>query len=203
VRRSQKDLIALLKSKNQQAYSWVYKYYSPKMFRLAMKYLKNEMDAQDVVQEVFLTLYERIDDFRQESSLDTWLYRICVNACLMRLRKEKRAEHMGLEEEILLLEDSPSHSEKCTESWVGFFQNHLNPLEQVFYQELWEELFQAGKEMGKARWEAFWLRNFYGYSEKELTEKLGVSLSALKSRLHRSRRFMRKKYQEWKQVGLI
>ena len=198
---SEKNLIPLLKSRDEQAFNWVYERYYPKMFRLAMKYLKDETEAQDVVQDVFITLYERINDFRQESTLDTWLYRVCVNACLMRMRKKKREEYLELEEEIL--SSQKFSQEKFPEDWSGIFLNTLSPLEKVFYQELLEELFQAGKEMGKARWEAFWLRNFYGYSEKELTEKLGVSLSALKSRLHRSRRFMRKKYQEWKQEGII
>ena len=198
---SEKNLIPLLKSRDEQAFNWVYERYYPKMFRLAMKYLKDETEAQDVVQDVFITLYERINDFRQESTLDTWLYRVCVNACLMRMRKKKREEYLELEEEIL--SSQKFSQEKFPEDWSGIFLNTLSPLEKVFYQELLEELFQAGKEMGEARWQAFWLRNFYGYSEKELTEKLGVSLSALKSRLHRSRRFMRRKYQEWKQEGII
>ncbi len=198
---SEKNLIPLLKSRDERAFNWVYERYYPKMFRLAMKYLKDETEAQDVVQDVFITLYERINDFRQESTLDTWLYRVCVNACLMRMRKKKREEYLELEEEIL--SSQKFSQEKFPEDWSGIFLNTLSPLEKVFYQELLEELFQAGKEMGEARWQAFWLRNFYGYSEKELTEKLGVSLSALKSRLHRSRRFMRRKYQEWKQEGII
>jgi RNA polymerase sigma-70 factor (ECF subfamily) len=69
-----------------------------RIFSLAMSILKNESDAEEAVQDVFLTVVRKANTFKGNSALYSWMYRICVNACLMRLRGKRRSETVSIEE---------------------------------------------------------------------------------------------------------
>ena len=196
-------LVELLKARDEKAFTAFYQAYYDYLFRLAMRFLKNPMDAEEVVQDVFITLLERIDEFREEASIQTWLYRITVNSSLMKLRKNKRQNHLSFEDEILQIErDLPASVQANLGDWARLCKCTRSPLEEVFLKELWEKIEKTGEEMGKARWQAFYLRTFIGLSEKELMQELGIGISALKSRLHRSRKFLRQKMKTLEQLAL-
>src|SRR5512145_2036523 len=71
--------------------------YHAKVYGLAMSILKNASDAEEAVQDVFLTVVRKADLFRGSSALYSWIYRICVNTCLMRLRRGRRAETVPID----------------------------------------------------------------------------------------------------------
>ena len=186
--------LELVRQGDDNTFTQLYENYQGKIFRLAMKYCKNQMDAEEVVQDVFLSVFNKARDFREESSFDTWVYRITVNACLMKLRSRRRNEHLSFEDNQFQMDrDIPVSQNAELGDWGRLTRVSQSPLERLCSSELKEKLEQVGEEMGRARWEAFSLSVLYGMSEKETAKKLGIKLSALKSRLHRSRRYLKKR----------
>jgi RNA polymerase sigma-70 factor (ECF subfamily) len=189
-----KNWLELVRQGDGDTFNQLYENYQGKIFRLAMKYCKNQMDAEEVVQDVFVAVFGKAKDFREESSFDTWVYRITVNACLMKLRSRKRNEHLSFEDNSFQIDrDIPVSQNAELGDWSRLTKISQSPLDQFCQGELKERLEQVGADMGRARWEAFSLSVIYGMSEKETAKKLGIKLSALKSRLHRSRRYLKKR----------
>lgn len=184
----------LVKKGDGDAFNNLYENYQGKILRLALRYCKNQMDAEEVVQDVFVAVFGKVKDFREESSFDTWLYRVTVNACLMKLRSRRRNEYVSFDDDGFQMDrEIPVSQNAEMGDWSRLTKLSQSPFEQVCRHELRERLEQAGEEMGRARWEAFSLSVIQGNSEKETAQKLGIKLSALKSRLHRSRRSLKKK----------
>jgi RNA polymerase sigma factor (sigma-70 family) len=90
--------------------------YHGKVYGLAMSILKNKSDAEEASQDVFLTVVRKADRFRGNSALYSWFYRICVNACLMRLRKGRRTETVPIEEFLPIFTKEGAHA-RPVEDW--------------------------------------------------------------------------------------
>jgi len=186
--------LSLAKRGDNDTFTQLYEHYHSRVFRLAMKYCKNRMDAEDVVQEVFISVFKRIKDFREESSFDTWLFRVTVNASLMKLRSNRKKECVNFEDNATQMNKDFSTGQLAElGDWERLAKGCQLPSEQLYWNELWDKLKQAGDEMGQARWQAFWLSAIQGLSEEEAAEKLGIGLNALKSRVHRSRKYLKKR----------
>ena len=82
-------LIRQFKDGDQSTFEWIVKKYQDRIYNLCRYLLVNPQDAEDAAQEVFLKAYRKLKDFRPESSLYTWLYRIGVNTCLDHKRKSR------------------------------------------------------------------------------------------------------------------
>ena len=134
-----------------------------------------------MAQDAFLSAYRAFDRFRGESKVSTWLYRITVNAALMRLRKEKKARTLtrtGLDDvEIPDWSDAPER----------FASN----------SELGDRLREGIDMLPDDFKAAVVLRDVQGFSNSEAAEVLGVTVSSLKSRLHRGRVLLRKYLEEY------
>lgn len=89
----------------------IYDTYSPRVYRLCMGYVNDHDAAKDLVQEIFITVWQNLPKFRNESSVSTWVYRIATNTCLRQLEKEKRMPRAEFPKQV---EDAkePSHDEK-------------------------------------------------------------------------------------------
>ena len=133
-------------------------------------------DAEDVAQEAFISAYRAFHRFRGESRVTTWLYRITVNAALMKLRKEKRARALtqtGLEDmQVVNWEDTPDRAAASS--------------------ELGEKLQDGIALLQPDLRAAVVIRDVQGYSNTEAADVLGITVSSLKSRLHRARVLLRK-----------
>ena len=151
------------------------------VYNVAYRMMGNPHDAEDVVQDAFLSAYRAWDRFRGEARPSTWLYRITVNAALMRLRKNKRGNQitqMGLDDvEIVDWSQVPER---------GAANSELR-------DRLWEGIGLLAHDL-KA---AVVLRDVEGLSNAEAAEALGISVSALKSRLHRARVILRQHLSEY------
>jgi len=192
------DWLTRLRGKEEGAFSELYQRYQSRVHRLAMRYLRDEQDAEEAVQDVFLTVYRQVDRFREESSFDTWLYRITVNVCLMKLRANHKNRNLSLEDALLNLErDMPSALHAGLGDWPRLLRMTGSPLEQAYWNELFTEIEKNGEAMGPIRWQTFYLSAIEGYSEKELIKSLKVRPNALKSRIHRSRRYLKKRIKPW------
>ncbi len=149
--------------------------YSSFVYNVALRMMGNPQDAEDVGQDAFLSAYRAFDRFRGESRVTTWLYRITVNAALMKLRKEKRARTLtqtGLDDvDIADCDDTPERFAASSE--LG--------------EKLQEGIAQLDTDL-KA---AVVLRDVEQLSNSEAADILQITVSSLKSRLHRGRVLLR------------
>ena len=146
------------------------------VYNVALRMMGNPQDAEDVAQEAFISAYRAFERFRGESKVTTWLYRITVNAALMRLRKEKKARTLtqyGFDD-VIVHDWSDAPYRAASDSELG--------------DKLREGIGMLPDDM-KA---AVVLRDMEELSNAEAAEVIGISVSALKSRLHRGRALLRK-----------
>lgn len=173
-------LLKALRQRSPEAFTYLFEQYSDKLFRLSVSMLKDEVSAEGVVQDTFLRLIERLDQFEGRAKLGTWLYRIAYNLSVDRLRKRKPN---------VVLDDEPGDGRLPA------------PVHLVDWQQ-WPEQLLTDSEVTQALDEAiaalpekfrivFVLREVEGLSTQETAEITNLSLSATKVRLHRARLFLR------------
>ncbi len=155
-----------------------------RMLAVARRLLGKEEDVQDAVQEAFLSAFKSLDKFDGRSQLTTWLHRITVNACLMRLRSQRRRPEKSMDE--LLPEFlADGHQKYPTRSWkplveVGIGGEELRALVRSKIDELAEDYR-----------EVLLLRDIEGLDTEATAVHLGISSNAVKTRLHRARQALR------------
>lgn len=155
--------------------------YTP-IYRLALKMLANEQDAEDVLQTTFLKALQNIRNFEGRSSLSTWLYRIAVNEALMLLRR-KRPE-VPIDENPDEAEDSLPLPEQFTD-WCCL------PEQEFATAEAKKQLDLAIQKLPEKLRVVFLLRDIEGLSIKETGEALNLTETAVKTRLLRARLALR------------
>ena len=169
----------------QRDFDTIVEEYSSFVYNVAFKMMGTAEDAEDVAQEAFISAYRAFDRFRGESRVTTWLYRITVNAALMRLRKEKRARTLtqtGLDDmEIADWSETPERSAAASELG-NTIQDGIALLEPDLRS-------------------AVVLRDVESLSNTEASEVLGITVSSLKSRLHRGRVLLRKYLEDYVKVA--
>jgi len=185
-----------LQNEDEWAFNEIVNRYSCKIYRLAIKYTENERNADDIMQEVFLTLVEKLGTFRNESKFSTWLYSLTKNTSLMYLRKDKKYQT-----ERNLVDDTSDESEINyvipAEDW-RFIPEHL------YAQEKRRESINAAmKEIPEIYRTVLRLKDMEGHTNCEISKMLGMSLSAVKSRVHRARIQIKDKLSEFQTIGLF
>jgi RNA polymerase sigma-70 factor (ECF subfamily) len=147
-----------------------------RIYRFGMKMCRNPEDARDVLQETLLAMARSVGDFREESSISTWLYSIARGFCVKKRRKSKFApERLGS-----LETDVPAEVHRLLDP-------RRPPDEELADKELQEALEKSIDSLDPMYREVLLLRDFEGLTASETAEALGVSLDAVKSRLHRAR----------------
>ncbi|MCL4236771.1 MAG: sigma-70 family RNA polymerase sigma factor [Anaerolineae bacterium] len=175
---SDDDLVARLQAGDQSAYAQLVEENAGKIYRLALRMMGNETDAEDVLQETFLSAFRSIDRFEARSSLSTWLYRIASNAALMRLRR-KEPEQVSV--------DEPLERDDGEMIPRQFFDFCCLPEDDLLREEARAEMMHAVEELPATLRSVFVLRDIEGLSTEETAEALDLSISAVKSRLMRAR----------------
>jgi RNA polymerase sigma-70 factor (ECF subfamily) len=152
--------------------------YDRKLLRIALRITNNLDDAQDAVQEALLKAYQKLRQFQGNSKFSTWLIRITMNECLMKLRKRKRiAQELPLDDGDYTSEATP----------LDFADWSPNPEQLYSRSELQEILRKALDGLGPRLQAVFVLRDIEGLSIIETSEALGLYPSAVKARLLRAR----------------
>lgn len=90
----------------------IYQTYSPKVHRLCLGYTGNAMEADDLLQEVFIKAWQNLDKFRGDSQISTWIYRIAVNTCLYHLRSQKNKKSVDIDKAIIKKEEETDDKEQ-------------------------------------------------------------------------------------------
>ena len=149
------------------------------VYNVAYRMMGNAADAEDATQDAFLSAFRAFDRFRGESQVSTWLYRITVNACLMRLRKEKKSR----------LLTQTGYDEAEIVNWADGFES---PERSALNAELRERLDEGISRLPPDLRAAVVVRDIQELSNIEAAESLNITVSSLKARLHRGRVLLRK-----------
>ncbi len=178
------EFVARLRAGDDDAYATLVKQQAGRMLAVARRMLGSEEDAQDVVQEAFLSAFKAIDRFEGTSRLSTWLHRIVVNAALMKIRSSKRRPETPIEELLpTFLEDG--HLAVMPAEWKKTAQDVLESKQtRVMVRGLIDELPELYRNV-------LLLRDIEGLDTKETADLLEVSPNAVKIRLHRARLALR------------
>ena len=155
------------------------------VYNVAFRMMGNHHDAEEVAQDAFVSAFKARERFRGESQATTWLYRITVNAALMRLRRDKRRKEMTVSEDAR--PDAPSTD--LAEM----------PGPAALNSELGEIIAASVDELPEGLKTAVVLRDIQGLSNNETADILGVSIPAIKARLHRGRVAIREKLSRYVQ----
>jgi len=146
--------------------------------------LRDSMDAEEVTQDVFMTIFAKIDQFREEASFSTWIHRIAVNAALMRKRRERPTVDLPLED-VLPDVDAESGPSANVEDWSTKIDD------PVLRSEASAVIQKAIERLDDKYQTIFVLRDVEGLSTGETASILGLGIPAVKTRLHRARLFLR------------
>ena len=148
------------------------------VYNVSYRMMGNPDDAQDVVQDTFLSAYRARDRFRGEAQVTTWLYRIATNAALMRLRKNSHKKEIS--------QDPLEVYQKIDRAdWAD------SPDKIALNNELAVEIQKGIEELPEDLKVAVILRDVEGLTNEEAAEAVEISVSALKARLHRGRVLLR------------
>lgn len=172
------DLIQRLQQRDPEALTTVFETYADSIYRLALKTLHDEQEADGIVQTTFLKLIESVDRFEGRANIGTWLYRVAYNECMTRFRRQK--PNVSLD---ALLDDDLMPTNVT--DW-----NNL-PDQLLYSQEAREQMEQAIQKLSPSLRAVFILRDVEGVSTRETATILDISESAVKVRLHRARLFLR------------
>ena len=189
-RTSAKDdsaLIERLKAGDQDALEALFNLYSPKLYNVAHRILGDVADTQEVIQDVFWTAYRKAKTFRGNSQFSTWLYRLTINASLGRIRRSKKNKEVEYEEFLPKFQEDGHHLVRPVVDWSNALdENYAKQETQQILKEALDQLKPIDKSVVV-------LSDLEGLSDKEIAAALGLTVSAVKTRLHRARLFLRGK----------
>lgn len=165
---------------DQAAYERLYHTHHQNVFWHCLRITKNPADAEDVTQQVFLQAYLNLAGFRGECRFGTWLFRIATYESLLHLRKRRYTE-IPLEE----------LHENLASSFIGQAVHSSGILRRLFVSELLQRLPEHTRTL-------IFLRHVSGWTQKELTNWLGIPLGTTKAQLSRARKALRVSVEEQK-----
>ena len=180
------QLIARIRQHDNGALEQLVSRYEARVYNLAYRMLGNRDDAEDVLQDTFLNVVRGLGKFKGKSSFSTWLYRVAANAALTRIRQRSRREKSEGEflDDVYAVRQA-AHSGMTLTDWSS------NPSTRLLDDEARSEMNQAIDELPDIYRAVFVLRDVEGLPAAEVAEVLGLSVAAVKSRLHRARLYLR------------
>ena len=159
----------------------IYRRYSKFVFAICLRMTRDEAEAQDLMQEAFIQLLQKLGTFRGESAFTTWLYRLVVNVVLMELRRKRRRREESLEG-LQDLQDQPRRPLLVISAPD---KNLLGVIDNVSLQRALAQLPQGCRRV-------FVLHDIAGYEHHEIAEIFACSVGNTKSQLHKARLRLRK-----------
>lgn len=174
--------LAALRRGDEQAVRQLVDTYSPRLYNVALRILRSPQDAEDALQETFITALDKLDQFDGRASFFTWIYRIAVNASLMALRKKRSRRK---KEESL---EVPSFEKIRGRELVDW---GADPARILLNNEMREQMEKAIDKLPAKYRVVFVLRDLEELSIDETSKMLGISAANVKIRLMRARLFLR------------
>jgi len=189
------DLVADLRAEAPEAAERLVERYGDRVYRLAMRITGSKEDAEEAAQDALWTAARKIGMFKGESAFGSWVYRITANAAYQKLRtRRQKSAEIALDDVLPSLDDDGRHFEPM-DDW----SNRVD--ERALQGELRHVLQEAIDGLPADYRTALVMHDVEGLSNPDIAETLGISLPAVKSRVHRSRLFVRKRLAEYLQDG--
>ncbi|MFO0838817.1 MAG: sigma-70 family RNA polymerase sigma factor [Phycisphaerae bacterium] len=154
------------------------------MLAVARRFFGCEQEAEDAVQDAFLSAFRSIHEFGGGSKLSTWLHRIVVNACLMKLRSAKRRPVSSIESLLPSFDQTGHHAQRIS-AWSE------TPLERLHANELRAKVRECIDQLPDSHRTVLLLRDIEELDTNETAQRLGITPAAVKVRLHRARQALR------------
>ncbi len=179
--RTDVELVKGVLSRQDDCFEELIERYASKVLNLALRITRCQEDAEEILQEVFITVLTKVQSFEHKAQFSSWLYRVTMNASFMKIRSRNRRRSVSLEDV------EPS----IKQNWVG----NRTELYDIDFMSSRHELrgaIQAAVDKLPEEYRAiFILRDIDGMSNEMVSRVLQLSVPAVKSRLHRSRLLMR------------
>ncbi len=176
-------LVRVAQGGDTRAFDELVRRYRDKVYRLCFKILRHEDDAEEALQDAFLSAYRGLRNFKAESTFSTWMYRIATNASLMKYRK-RREGHVSLEQSQSSNEDAEGLQ---LPDWS------TQPVTDLLNAETREVMEEGVQRLSEDLRTVFLLRDIEGLSNTEVADILDLTVAAVKSRLHRARLLLRER----------
>ena len=178
---NEQELIGRMQAGDNTAVGDLASTYGPRIHQLAFRYLKNWEDAEEVTQDVLMKVHRKIDAFRGDAALSSWIYRITFNTAMSRLRNGR----FSRPHEVPRQEDGAEHAMQDPADWSSLADD------QVMRGQLRNRLIAALTHLPEVYRVPVILRDIQGLSTEEASAVLRVKPQTLKSRLHRGRLILR------------
>lgn len=176
------ELIQGLKAGDEAVFRYLVNTYQDRVFNTAIGIVQNAEDAEDVAQEVFIQVYRSIHNFKGESKLSTWLYRIATTRALDHLRSRKSKKRFGFMQRIFGDANEPLHE----------LPDFNHPGVALDRKENAAQLFKAIAQLPENQKTAFILHKLEDLSYQEISEVMKTSMPAVESLMHRAKQNLRK-----------
>jgi RNA polymerase sigma-70 factor, ECF subfamily len=184
-------LVEALRREDPEAPELLVDTYGDRVYRLALRITGSNEDAEEVAQDALWTAARKISTFKGEAAFGSWLYRIAANAAYQKLRARKaKAHEIAMDDVLPAFDEAGRHFEPMAD-WSERVD------EQALQGELRRVLGAAIDELPADYRTALVMHDVEGLSNPDIAEALGISLPAVKSRVHRSRLFVRKQLAEY------
>ncbi len=190
---NEKEIIKALQAGNQSEFSLLIDLYQDKVYSCALGMLQQSQDAEDVAQEVFIEVYRSILNFRGESALGTWIYRITVNKALEFIKKKQRKKRFGFLVPLFGEKEEPMVE-------IPDFYHPGIALEQ---KELSATLFKAINALPERQKTTFLLHKTEQLSYQEISDILEISLSSVESLIFRAKKKLQELLQDYYDKEII
>ncbi len=177
-------LVEALRRKDPAAYETIVRRFGGRMLATARRYLPGEQDCADAVQDAFISAFQAIEGFEGNSQVATWLHRIVVNACLMKLRSRSRRREVSMEG-LLPAFDAGGHHAHAVRRW------RAPPDEELQSEENRQLVRQFIDRLPDDYRNVLLLRDIEEFSTEEAAAALQITPGAVKTRLHRARQALR------------
>lgn len=173
---SERTLVARAQAGNEEAFTELVKRHSGQIYGLSLNMLRNREDAEDNVQNVLVKALHHIKRFEGHSQFSTWLVRITINEALMKLRK-RHSERIAEFSDAASSDDEP-------QTFPDIEDTRRDPEREYMSKELARKAFRG---LNPSLQETFILQKAEGWTNRELAEALGITVSTVKSRVFRAR----------------
>jgi len=177
---NEQELVQRLRDRDPAALAYFHRHYRDRIFSVARRLVRDDWDAEEVVQDVVMTIHRKIDLFNGASAFWSWCFRITENAAKMKIRKYKRY---------------PTPCEADTLQAMSHAQNpddlNSRPDKQYSYQETVRAIDSFLRDSDDINRRVYMMMDVEGMEKEEVAEQLDLTIPALKARLHRIRYALR------------
>lgn len=183
-------LVALACEGNRGAFAELVESYKSKIFHLAYRMLGNRQEAEDVVQDTFLRMYEHLASFDRSRKFSTWLYRIATNLCIDRLRRRRSVYSL----------DADMTGGDGMDGYSVLRTGDPGPEETLVLTERQRMVLEAIASLPDKYKVAVALRYYQDLSMQEISDIMQIPVSTVKTRIHRGREYLRRKLERNKSL---